>query len=183
MKRDSNPPSRNGEAGFCEPIAIVGMGGVFPGSPSLADFWRLVEQGRDTCGPVPAGRWLLDPDLIRSAAPGAADAVLSDRGCFIEGFTPDFAALGIPRDIAASLDPAIHLLVHAGQAAFAQARTNTLDRSGVGVIIGNIALPTAGSSALCDEVLTPLFEQKLFGRVASRPSLGSSAHAPRRCMP
>ena len=34
----------------------------------------------------------------------------------------------------------------------------------MGVIIGSIALPTAGSSALCDEVLAPLFEQKLFGQ-------------------
>ena len=140
------------------------MGGIFPGSTTLADFWRLVEQGRDSCGPVPSGRWLLDPNLIRSATPGAADAVLTDRGCFIEGFTPDFTALGLPVEIAESLDPAVHLLVHAGQAAFAQARTATLDRSRIGVIIGNIALPTAGSSALCDAVLAPLFERKIFGR-------------------
>ena len=149
------------------------MGGVFPGSPSLADFWRLVEQGRDTCGPVPAGRWLLDPELIRNAAPGAADAVFSDRGCFVEGFTPDFDALGVPREVAQSLDPAIHLLVRAGQEAFAQARSGALDRSTAGVIIGSIALPSTGASALCDEILMPLFERKIFGggRPASEPKL------------
>lgn len=150
------------------------MGGVFPGAPCLADFWDLVERGRDTCGSVPPGRWLLDSNLIRSAAPGASDAVFTDRGCFIEGFTPDFAASGLPREIAESLDPAFHLLVSAGQAAFAQARTGMLERSGVGVIIGSIALPTAGSSALCDEVLAPLIEQKVFGRAGTRQALGAN---------
>ena len=151
------------------------MGGVFPGAQSLAQFWDLVEQGRDTCRPVPAGRWLLAPELIRSAAPGAADAVFTDRGCFIEGYTPDFAATGLPRDIAEALDPAFHMLVAAGQAAFAQARTDALDRSRVGVIIGSIALPTEGSSALCDAVLTPLLKQKLFGRGGSAQPLGAQA--------
>lgn len=173
MIRDSKQSSRNGDAGFPEPVAIVGMGGIFPGSPTLADFWRLVEEGRDTCGPVPEGRWLLEPDLIRSAAPGTADSVFTDRGCFIEGFTPDFSALGVAREIAESLDPAVHILVHAGQAAFAQARTGTLDRSRAGVIVGNIALPTAGSSALCDEILAPMFEQKVFGRVGGKHAPGS----------
>ncbi len=151
------------------------MGGVFPGAQSLAQFWDLVEQGRDTCRPVPAGRWLLAPERIRNTAPGAPDAVFTDRGCFIEGFSPDFAATGLPRDIAEALDPAFHLLVAAGQAAFAQARTETLDRSRVGVIIGSIALPTEGSSALCDAVLTPLLKQKIFGRGGPAQALGASA--------
>ena len=166
--------SRSGDAGFAEPIAIVGMGGVFPGAPSLADFWHLVEQGSDTCKSVPKGRWPLNPDLIRSAVPGAPDSVFSDRGCFIEGFEPDIAGTGLPRQTAESLDPAFHHLVFAGQAAFAQARTQSLDRSQVGVIIGSIALPTAGSSSLCDEVLAPLFERKVFGRRGSRKVIESN---------
>ncbi|OGA48742.1 MAG: hypothetical protein A3G25_13125 [Betaproteobacteria bacterium RIFCSPLOWO2_12_FULL_63_13] len=151
------------------------MGGIFPRAPALADFWKLVEQGRDTCGPVPAGRWLLDPDLIRNAVPGSADAVSTDRGCFIEGFSADPSALGSPRELGASLDPAFHLLAHAGRTAFAQARTDTLDLSRVGVIIGNIALPTAGSSSLCNEVLAPLLEQRISGRAGPRRKLESNA--------
>jgi hypothetical protein len=76
--------SGGGSAQFPEPIAIVGMGGVFPGASSLEDFWRIVEQGRDTCRTVPAGRWLLDPETILGTTPGAADSVLTNRGCFIE---------------------------------------------------------------------------------------------------
>ena len=100
------------------------MGGVFPGAPTLADFWKRVEAGLDACGPVPAGRWLLDPALIRNTAHGVPDAVFTDRGCFIEGFTPNLALTGLPREVAATLDPAFHLLLAAGHAAFAQARTD-----------------------------------------------------------
>ena len=139
------------------------MGGVFPGAPTLDDFWKLVEAGRDTCGPVPPGRWLFDPAQIRNTAHGVPDAVFTDRGCFIEGFTPNLALTGLPREVAATLDPAFHLLLAAGHAAFAQARTATLDRGRMGVIIGSIALPTSGSSVLCDEVLGPLFVRSMAG--------------------
>ena len=43
-----------------EPIAIVGLGGVLPGAPTLDDFWQVVEGGIDTASePRPtAGRWI-----------------------------------------------------------------------------------------------------------------------------
>ena len=150
------------------------MGGVFPGAPALDDFWKLVEVGRDTCRPVPAGRWLLDPAQIRNAAPGVPDAVFTDRGCFIEGFAPNLALAGLPRELAATLDPAFHLLLAAGHAAFAQARMATLDRSRMGVIIGSIALPTSGSSALCDAVLGPLFARSMAGSAGTGFATGAS---------
>ena len=157
MKSNAEPSPSDGNAGFPEPIAIVGMGGVFPGANSLADFWRLIEDGRDACRPVPAGRWLLDPEAIQSAVPGAADAVLTNRGCFIDD-----------PSLAGGLDPMVQLLIRAGQAAFAEARTGNLKRSDVGVVLGNIALPTEAASALCDEVLAPHYKQKVFGRTREK---------------
>ncbi len=164
MKSNSTPSPGGGNANFPEPIAIVGMGGVFPGASSLEDFWRLIEAGRDACRAVPAGRWLLDAQANQGQIPGTPDSVLTDRGCFIEDPT-----------LAGELDPMFQLLLRAGQAAFADARTDKLERGKVGVILGNIALPTAGASALCDEILLPLFEQKVFGRVHQRPSFATSA--------
>ncbi len=140
------------------------MGGVFPGASSLAEFWRLIEDGRDACRPVPAGRWLLDPEAIQNAAPGTADAVVTNRGCFIDDPSLDGA-----------LDPMVQLLLRAGQAAFADARSGNLERRDVGVVLGNIALPTAAASALCDEVLAPLYEQKVFGRTREKASLATNA--------
>jgi len=43
-------------------IAIVGLGGVFPGAHDLESFWKNVEAGRDAARDVPADRWLLAPD-------------------------------------------------------------------------------------------------------------------------
>ena len=133
------------------------MGGIFPGAPTLAEFWQLIEQGRDTCRDVPAGRWLLDPQLIPRAPPGTPDAVSSRRGCYIEEYPCAFSAAGLPHESAGPLDPMFHLLLHAGRAAYAAARTEKLERSRVGIILGNIALPTAGASTLCDEILQPWF--------------------------
>ena len=164
MKSNSAPSPGGGNAGFSEPIAIVGMGGVFPGASTLADFWRLIEEGRDTCRPVAPGRWLLDPQSIQNPVAGAPDAVLTDRGCFIED-----------PSLAGELDPMFQLLLRAGQAAFADARTEKLERGAVGVILGNIVLPTVGASALCDEILLPLYEQRVFGRAQERPSFGTHA--------
>ena len=52
--------------GLPEPIAIVGMGCRFPGARNCAQFWQLLEQGRDAIAPIPASRWpveaLYDPD-------------------------------------------------------------------------------------------------------------------------
>jgi len=40
-----------------EPIAIVGMAGVFPGSRNLAEFWQHLVAGDDLISEVPAQRW------------------------------------------------------------------------------------------------------------------------------
>jgi len=164
LKSNSTASRGGGNAGFPEPIAVVGMGGVFPGASSLEDFWRLIDEGRDACRAVPAGRWLLDAQAVVGHVPGAPDSVLTARGCFIED----------PR-LAGELDPMFQLLLRAGEAAFGAARSDRLERGRVGVILGNIALPTAGASALCEEILLPLYEQKVFGGAKERPSFATSA--------
>ena len=49
------------------PIAIVGQGGVLPGALSPDELWRLVLQARVAIGPVPVGRWGIDPALVLAA--------------------------------------------------------------------------------------------------------------------
>ena len=159
---------------FDEPIAIVGVGGIFPGAPSLADFWRLIQEGRDACGPVPAGRWILASAAIVNSVPGNPDTVFSQRGCFIDSFERDLDIPGFRPEAAASLDPNFHLLLHAGRSAFSGVRKDSLDLSRVGIILGNLALPTDGSSALCDEVLAPLYGREVFG--GNAPGTSAAAH-------
>src|SRR5687767_7013751 len=67
-----------------EPIAIIGIGCRFPGDANdPAQFWRLLSDGVDAIGDVPADRWhvraFYDPDHGR---PGKT---YTYRGGFISG--------------------------------------------------------------------------------------------------
>ncbi|MEV4502091.1 type I polyketide synthase [Streptomyces klenkii] len=65
------------------PVAIIGMGCRFPGGvQSAAGLWQLSARGRQTVGPVPAGRW----DAARLAVVHAPDLAARARvGCFLDG--------------------------------------------------------------------------------------------------
>src|SRR5262249_60682242 len=61
------------------------------------------------------------------------------------------------------LDPMFHLALHAGRAAWLDARTEALDRSRVGVVFGNIVLPTETASALAREALGRTLAERVLG--------------------
>ena len=63
----------------------------------------------------------------------------------------------------AGLDPVFHLTLFAGRQAFASGVTHTLDRRRVGVILGDIVLPTEKASLLARNVLGRTFAEKLLG--------------------
>jgi PfaB family protein len=146
-------------------IAIVGIGGIFPGAMDVVQFWSHVAAGRSLSREVPAGRWPLGAEDVY-APKLAPDKVYSTRGCFIDEFECDLSGLKVSREEIAGLDPMFHLLLHAGRAAWRDTVTKTVDLKRVGVIIGNIALPTDASSAMTEEILGPLFEEKVLSRRA-----------------
>ncbi|MBW2453374.1 MAG: acyltransferase domain-containing protein [Deltaproteobacteria bacterium] len=151
-----------------EPIAIVGLGGVLPGAATLDDFWNVVERGIDTASEPPADRWLLDLDLAYHPDRARADRVYSRRACFVRDFRLDPAGLDLPPDLLEALDPMVHLALHAGRQAWQDAVTEPVDPGRVGVILGNIVLPTASASAMADWILGRRFERELF-RAAGVP--------------
>ncbi|MHB8418731.1 MAG: beta-ketoacyl synthase N-terminal-like domain-containing protein [Myxococcales bacterium] len=87
----SSPPEPEGPAGGghrsvprvrgAEPIAIVGMGCVFPGAPDLASYWSNLERGVDAISEVPPDRW--DPVFFDPSSQ-AADRFYCRRGGFVE---------------------------------------------------------------------------------------------------
>ncbi|MEE8340413.1 MAG: beta-ketoacyl synthase N-terminal-like domain-containing protein, partial [Xanthomonadales bacterium] len=137
-------------------IAIVGIGGVFPGAVDLDSFWEMVSSGGSAAREVPPGRWILDPAQACSGKV-LADKVNSTSGCFIDDFSFEASGLDLDPTTLAGLDPAFHLLLHAGRQAWQDAATTQLKRNRVGVVIGNIVLPTDASSDLADEILGPTF--------------------------
>ncbi|WP_435007871.1 beta-ketoacyl synthase N-terminal-like domain-containing protein [Tundrisphaera lichenicola] len=144
-----------------ERVAIVGMGGIFPRSPDLGRFWANVEEGVAAIGEIPAGRWLLDPADAYDPRVALPDHVYSTRGGFVEGFQLNPEGLDLDPSLIDRLDPMFHLALHAGRAAWQDAATSDLDRSRVGVVFGNIVLPTNSTSAIARSTLGRTFEERL----------------------
>lgn len=48
---------RGAEAVVDEPVAIIGMSGVFPEAPDLAGYWANLLAGRESIGLIPSDRW------------------------------------------------------------------------------------------------------------------------------
>ncbi|HVE14877.1 MAG TPA: polyketide synthase, partial [Elusimicrobiota bacterium] len=154
MSRSKHPNGRGDD-----PVAIVSIGALFPGTRSLADFWKLILEARTAAKEVPAGRWLIPPEKAYYPAKATPDKVYSKVGCFVEDFALDPAGLDLDPALIASLDPVFHFALHAGREAFRGAKTRGLDRRRVGVILGNIALPTDAFSAFSRQVLAPEFRK------------------------
>ncbi len=145
-------------------IAIVGIGGVFPGAHDFEEFWANIVHGRSAAREVPAGRWALTTEDAFDPRPGQPDKVYSKRACFVTHEPPlNFSKLTIPADVIESLDPGTRLLLAAGLQAFCNARMENLQRERVGVILGNLALPTDSAAAIAERVIGRTIEEKILG--------------------
>jgi len=138
--------------GSSQAIAIVGIGGVLPGAESLEVFWANIVAGRDAVAEVPDDRWAISGDKVYAPEP-SPDRVYSRRACLVAPPLPSFPDLALDSELVASLDPMFHLVLAAGREAWHDARMARVDRRRVGVVLGNIALPTDAVSALADEQL------------------------------
>ena len=77
-----------------EPIAVVGVSALFPGSIDEQGFWKDILAGRDLIRDVPETHWLIedyyDPD------PSIPDKTYCKRGGFLDKLDFDPVAFGIP---------------------------------------------------------------------------------------
>src|SRR5262249_46492166 len=140
-------------------VAIVGIGGIFPGAPDLEQFWANIVAARDATGEVPPARWAVDPGEVFDPRVGQADCVYSTRGGFVEDFHLDPEGLDLDPGLLDRLDPMFHLALHAGRQAWRDAVTEGLDRRRVGVVMGNIVLPTESVSTLARAYLARSFDE------------------------
>jgi 3-oxoacyl-(acyl-carrier-protein) synthase/3-hydroxymyristoyl/3-hydroxydecanoyl-(acyl carrier protein) dehydratase len=137
-----------------EAIAIVGMAVRLPGAQDqLSRYWQAIVQGTDCSSDVPTHRWMLPPESCYDPQPGQSDRVYCRRGYFLEPFVPDLQGLDIDPPWVAQLDPLVQLVLDVGARAWRSAQLEGVDRRRVGVVLGNICLPTEGSSALCRSLL------------------------------
>ncbi len=85
-----------------EPIAIVGMGAMFPDAPNLKAFWRLVRTAHDAVREVPGTHWSLAD--YYDADPKALDRTYAKRGAFLPPHAFDPTEFGIPPSILEATD-------------------------------------------------------------------------------
>lgn len=94
-----------------QPIAVIGIGCRFPGGANDPEaFWRLLLDGVDTVGDIPADRW--DARAYYHPDPARPGKMYSRRGSFLQNvdlFDADFFGIS-PRE-AASVDPQQRLLL------------------------------------------------------------------------
>ncbi|CAJ4575512.1 polyketide synthase peptide synthetase fusion protein [Burkholderia pseudomallei] len=93
-----------------EPIAIVGMGCVFPGAAGPAAFLELLRAGRVAVRDVPPERW--DAAALHDPDPDVPGRILTRRAATIDGahgFDPEF--FGLSRRDAREMDPRQRLML------------------------------------------------------------------------
>jgi len=152
-----------------EPIAVVGMGGVFPGAETLSTFWQNIINRVETADDVPAARWGIPPRAML-ANHFSPDKAYSRRACLIQNFQFDPSGLNISPAFARDLDPLYHLAFHAGRQALAGSSSPDLNRDRTGVILAAIALPTDGASDVARRVVGQSFADSVMTVMGNPPS-------------
>ena len=119
------------------PIAIVGVGALFPGPVDAAAFWRNIVEGKDLVTEVPSTHWLIedyyDPD------PKAPDMTYARRGAFLPDVDFDALGWGIPPSIMPATDTSQLLALMVAKRVLedvAQGPYTNLDLSRTSVILG-----------------------------------------------
>ncbi len=167
-------------------IAIVGLGGCFPGAGDLHGFWGNIHSGVDAGRSVPKGRWRLESRYALGPF-SQPDKALSTWGCFLDetvwSLFPHRPAISqhLPAITEAEwngLDPLFRLGLKTAFQTIESTQNSTLrgpfqnrpaaplnlqtfDPARCGVILGSIALPIEAINDLCWDVLGSRYLSKV----------------------
>ncbi len=119
------------------PIAVVGMGTMFPGRGTTVGYWRDIVEGTDASSEIPGTHWL--PSDFYDADPSKPDKTYANRGAFIPSFPFDPVEFGIPPNVIETTDTVQLISLYIAKQVLAQAslnKFNDIDREKTSVIIG-----------------------------------------------
>ena len=88
--------------GSLEPIAIVGMAGIFPKAPGLKGFWRLLRCGIDGIDAVPGSHW--SPEEYFHQDQKQPDMTYCQRGGFLSPVDFDPTEFSLPPTVLEATD-------------------------------------------------------------------------------
>ncbi|MCL9760238.1 type I polyketide synthase, partial [Frankia sp. AiPa1] len=146
------------------PIAIVGMSGLFPMARNHREYWQNVVDGADCTSEVPASRWNLDD--YYDADPAAPDRTYSRRGAFIPDVEFSPLEFGLPPNQlevtstmqTLSLGVARDVLRDAGARDTAGRNADWYDSGRTGVVLGTTG-PVPLMHPLAARLSTPVLRE------------------------
>ncbi|TFH28586.1 MAG: type I polyketide synthase, partial [Promethearchaeota archaeon] len=132
-----SPSGGKSEASWDSRVAIVGLGGIFPDSPTIPQFWDNILQGRYSITEVPPERW--DPLVYYDPDKSIPDKTYSKIGGFITDFQFKSIKFRIPPQMADRMDSVQKWALTAAKEALEDANlpTDGNKRLPVAVIVGN----------------------------------------------
>src|SRR6516164_7004032 len=113
-------PTESNAVGRTFPVALVGLSCRFPGAADVAEFWSLLEAGKDAITEVPDDRW--DVDAYYHPDPAKPGKMYTRAGGFIANIDKfDAGFFGISPREARRIDPQQRLLLELTWEAFESA--------------------------------------------------------------
>ena len=120
------------------PLAVVGLGGVFPKAKTLRQYWANIKNKVDAIQDVPASHWNKDDYFDADAK--KQDKVYAYKGGFLETYDFDPSEFGLSPNTLEATDPAQLFALVAAKMALADAGypvdKETWDRTRVSCILG-----------------------------------------------
>ncbi len=120
------------------PLAVIGLGGVFPKARNLRQFWANIKNKVDAISDVPATHWSKEDYF--DADPKKQDKVYAYKGGFLDAYDFDPSEFGLAPNTLEATDPAQLFALVAAKMALADAGypvdQDTWDRARVSCILG-----------------------------------------------
>ena len=132
--KQANPPAGHGAV---DPVAIIGIGCLFPKANDLGAYWANIKNGVDAITEIPPTHWR--PEDHFDADPKAPDRTYGKRGGFLSPYDFDPMEFGMLPSAIEATDTSQLLGMVAAQRALADAgygKNRDFDRDRVSVVLG-----------------------------------------------
>jgi acyl transferase domain-containing protein len=161
MSSDTLPRSSDRADAPDPPVAIVGVGALFPGSTTTRGFWGDILAGRECVTEVPATHWRIEDYF--NPDPAAPDKIYSRRGAFLTAI--DFSPLhfGIPPASLPTIDSVQLLALEVAERVITDMASRafaSVDRERIAVILG-VASTTELVTEMAGRLQGPRWEREL----------------------
>ena len=130
-------PTKKEQTPASHPLAVIGIGCVFPKAKTLREYWANIKSGTDAIGDVPASHWSREDYFDKD--PKKPDHVYAYKGGFLQPYDFDPAEFGLAPNTLEATDPAQLFGLVAAKMALADAGypvEKDWDKSRVSVILG-----------------------------------------------